>query len=136
VSFEYGPRRVQAQVIEDRGPLGIHGQRIYRVRRDLEEAESTSFEVLEEDLEVAEAPATPNPLLKATLCYLRQGRQFTKISPERFAKTERRVTFHFADGTVEDRTFECDHGTFMQWWKQTSAYLRQMADAFDKPGEA
>jgi hypothetical protein len=131
----YGPRRVQAQVIEDRGPLGINGQRIYRLRRDLEDGESTSFELMEEDLEAAAAPATPNPLLKATLSFLRQGRQFTKIRPERSARSEREVTFHFSDGTEEARTFDVDHETFMRWWKETSAYLRQMADAFGSVGD-
>jgi hypothetical protein len=135
VSFLYGRRRVQAQIIEDRGPLGVNGRRIYRVRLDLEDAESTSFEVSEEDLEGATAPAAPNPLLRVTLAYLRRGRQFTRIAPEGYAKSERKVTFHFADGTEEVRTFECDHETFMRWWKETSAYLRQMADAFESTDE-
>jgi hypothetical protein len=131
----YGPRRVQAQFIEDRGPLGIHGQRIYRLRRDLEDGESTSIELKEEDLEAVEAPATPNPLLGATLGFLRQGRQFTKISPETYAKSERKAPFHFSDGREEARTFECDRETFMRWWKETSAYLRQMADAVGGVGD-
>jgi hypothetical protein len=135
VSFLYGPRRVQAQVIEDRGTLGIDGRRIYRVRLDLEDGESTSFELLEEDLESAKAPATANPLLKSTLGYLRRGRQFTRISPETHTRSERKVTFYFADGTEEVRTFECDHETFMRWWKETSAYLRHLADAFGRTRE-
>ena len=135
VSFQYGPGKAQAQIIEDRGTLGINGRRIYRVRLDLEDGESTSFELLEEDLESAMAPATANPLLKATLGYLRQGRQFTRISPKSNANSERKVTFRFADGTEEVRRFECDHKTFMRWWKETSAYLKHLADAFGSVGE-
>jgi hypothetical protein len=136
VSFLYGPRKVRAQVIEDRGPLGVHGRRIYRVRLDLENGQSTSFEQLEDDLESADAPESTNPLLKATLGYLRQGRQFTKISPERHtAKPERKVAFHFSDNSEEVHTFQCDHATFMRWWKETSAYLHQMAEAFGSSGE-
>jgi hypothetical protein len=136
VSFLYGPRRTQAQIIEDRGPIGVQGRRIYRVRLDLEQADSMAFELPEEDLERAKAPDIPNPLLKATLEYIRQGKQFKRISSETFPMTERRVTFHFADGTEEVRSFECDHETFMQWWKETSAYLRDLAEAFGRPGDA
>jgi hypothetical protein len=135
VSFLYGPRRALAQIIEDRGPIGMRGRRLYRVRLDLEQADPITFELPEEDLERAKAPDTPNPLLKATLEYIRQGKQFKRISPESYPMTERRVTFHFSDGSKEIRTFECDHETFMRWWKETSAYLRQMADAFGSVGD-
>jgi hypothetical protein len=102
VSFLYGPRKVRAQVIEDRGPLGVHGRRIYRVRVDVEDGESARLEQLEEDLESAEAPESTNPLLNTTLEHLRQGRQFTKISPERYNETrEPKVAFHFSDGSGE-----------------------------------
>jgi hypothetical protein len=76
----------------------------------------------------------PNPLLRVTLDYLSQGKRFEQITPERLPKSrKRKVTFHFADGTEEVRAFEGDHATFMKWWKDTSAYLRRMADAFGEP---
>jgi hypothetical protein len=50
VSFPYGTRRVWAQVIEDRGPLGVNGRRIYRIRLGEESGESIAFEVPEDDL--------------------------------------------------------------------------------------
>jgi len=58
VSFEYGLRRVWAQIIEDRGPLGVNGRWIYRVRvdDDPESGESDRFEVPEDDL----APGEPD----------------------------------------------------------------------------
>jgi hypothetical protein len=131
VSLLYGPRRVLAQIVEDRGLLGMNGRRLYRVRLDPEQGEiPTAFEVPEEGLEPAEEPGGVNPLLKAALEYLGRGKRFVRISPEKFAQSERRVTFYFSDGTDEERTFECDHTTFTNWWKQTSDYLRGLADAF------
>ena len=50
VSFPYGSRRVSAQVIEDRGPLGVGRRRLYRVRVGDESGESVAFEVPETDL--------------------------------------------------------------------------------------
>ncbi len=50
VSFLYGTRKAVAQIIEDRGRLGVHGCRIYRVRLDQDHGEPTTFEVREEDL--------------------------------------------------------------------------------------
>ena len=32
VTLPYGPQRVLARVVEDRGPLGVERQRLYRVR--------------------------------------------------------------------------------------------------------
>jgi hypothetical protein len=123
-----------AQIVEDRGPLGVKGRRLYRVRLDPEQGETSSFEVPEEELEAAEGPGGANPLLKATLEYLGRGKRFVRISPKGYAKAEKKVTFHFSDGTEEERSFECDHATFMKWWKETSAYLRGLADAFGASG--
>jgi len=50
VSLLYGPRTVLAQVVEDRGPIGVHGRRLYRVRIELAQGESTTLEVPEEYL--------------------------------------------------------------------------------------
>jgi hypothetical protein len=44
---------VLAQVVEDRGPIGYRGRRLYGVRLDFALGESTTFEVPEEDLEAA-----------------------------------------------------------------------------------
>ncbi len=50
VSLLYGPRTVLAQIIEDRGPLGVRGRRLYRIRLALGQEEPTTFEAPEEDL--------------------------------------------------------------------------------------
>ncbi len=78
--------------------------------------------------------AAINPLLEATLDFLRQGKQFTAISPDKIGGSDRKVTFRFSDGTEEVRAFQCDHSTFMEWWRRTTGYLRHAgsaADAFD-----
>jgi hypothetical protein len=53
VVFPFGIRRVLAEIIEDRGPIGHRGRRLYRVRIDRSEPEPTMTEVPEEDLEMA-----------------------------------------------------------------------------------
>ncbi len=53
VSLLYGTRRVFAQVIEDRGPLGVNGRRLYRIRLDQDQDEAGTFEVREEYLAAA-----------------------------------------------------------------------------------
>lgn len=70
-----------------------------------------------------------NPLLEAVVDYLLQGKQFTAISPDLIETSKREVRFSFSDGTGEARTFQCDHATFMDWWKQTTSYLRYAASA-------
>jgi len=56
VTFLYGPKRVTAKVVEDRGLLGVHGQRLYRVQLDDEPGDSSAFEMPENELETAVAP--------------------------------------------------------------------------------
>jgi hypothetical protein len=56
VTLPYGPQRVLAQVVEDRGPLGVRRRRLYRVRLDQDETEAGTFEVREEFLEAAGKP--------------------------------------------------------------------------------
>lgn len=53
VALLYGPRTVLAQVIEDRGPLGVRGRRLYSICLDPGKGEATTLEVPEEDLEAA-----------------------------------------------------------------------------------
>ncbi len=60
VSFLYGPKKVLAQIIEDRGRLGVKRRRLYRVRLDRDDDEPTTFEIPEENLEKApEAEKAP-----------------------------------------------------------------------------
>jgi hypothetical protein len=56
VAFDFGPRKVAAKVVEDRGRIGVHGRRIYRVRLDDESVDPSTFEVPENELETTPAP--------------------------------------------------------------------------------
>jgi hypothetical protein len=59
VTLPYGPQRVLAQVIEDRGTFGVDRQRLYRVRLGPDREETDAFEIREEFLQPAARPA-PN----------------------------------------------------------------------------
>lgn len=51
VTFLYGPEKVAAEIVEDRGPLGEYGRRLYRVRINAGQEDESSFEIPEEDIE-------------------------------------------------------------------------------------
>src|SRR4051794_27876431 len=67
VTFQYGVQPAFAQIIEDRGLLGINRTRLYRIRLDQDSAEPTAFEKPEELMEKAVADKA------AILRYLKQG---------------------------------------------------------------
>ena len=67
VTFQYGTWQAFAQIIEDRGPLGINRRRLYRIRLDLDHDEPIAFEMSEDDME----KATPDKA--AILHYLKRG---------------------------------------------------------------
>jgi hypothetical protein len=83
VSFEYGPRRITAQIVEDRGALGVQGRRLYRIRPMPSREDSHDFELAEEELELATPPdavngGSPDAGTAATprsfdVVYIRQG---------------------------------------------------------------
>ena len=56
VSFLYGARRVLAQIIEDRGPIGVNRRRLYRVQMNLDPSEIATSEIPEDHLEAAPPP--------------------------------------------------------------------------------
>jgi hypothetical protein len=58
VSFLVGFRKVLAQVVEDRGLVGIQGRRVYLLQIDQSEDGGTAIEVPEADLEPAPAITT------------------------------------------------------------------------------
>ena len=55
VTLRYGLSDVPARIIEDRGPLGVRGRRLYRVLM----VDDRDFEVPEEDLEPATGHESP-----------------------------------------------------------------------------
>jgi hypothetical protein len=66
VKFNYGPTKVYAKIVEDRGPLGVHGRRLYRVQLDDDQLyrveldddsrKISAFEMPENELETALPP--------------------------------------------------------------------------------
>lgn len=53
VRFQYGARKARAQVIEDRGRLGIARRRLYRIRLAEDPTAADAFEMPEDELEAA-----------------------------------------------------------------------------------
>src|SRR4051794_21294725 len=71
VSFSYGPSRVLAKVLEDRGPLGVRGRRLYRVQPPADQFEESSpFEMPEDELETASPPVRQGFEVR----YVREGK--------------------------------------------------------------
>lgn len=72
VSFEFGLRQVRGKIVEDRGPLGVKGRRIYGVQLDMDPLESMFFELPEDELQStteADAPLKTGEIRD----YLRNG---------------------------------------------------------------
>jgi hypothetical protein len=68
VSMPGATSRAFAQIIEDRGPIGVNGRRLYRVRYDINPEEPHLFEMPEDELE----PTVP-PDRAAVIRYLKGG---------------------------------------------------------------
>jgi hypothetical protein len=48
--YVFGGREVQVEVIEERGPIGVGGRHLVRIRKPLDYAEPLEFTVAEADL--------------------------------------------------------------------------------------
>jgi len=73
VKFDYGPKKVSARIVEDRGPLGVKGRRLYRVQLDEKLGDASAFEMPENELD-----ATPPPVRQSyDVRYSRQGKTNT-----------------------------------------------------------
>jgi hypothetical protein len=68
VAFPYGTRNLIAQVVEARGPLGVKGRHLYRIRVAREFGEPDSFEMPEDELEPASLPDKA-----AIIKYMKEG---------------------------------------------------------------
>ena len=71
-----------------------------------------------------------NPLLLDAADFVHRGRELSQVEPDKTGVASRRVRFVFRDGTAETRSYQCNHAQFMDWWKQTAAFLRAAATAF------
>jgi len=76
VRFLYGPEKVAGEIVEDRGPLGDHGRRLYRVRINAGREDESSFEIAEEVIESRDQDAntvqTPGLRQEFNITYTRR----------------------------------------------------------------
>jgi hypothetical protein len=76
VRFLYGTEKVAGEILEDRGPLGEYGRRLYRVRINAGRDDESSFEIPEEDIERRElgtnSDETPGLRQEFTVTYVRR----------------------------------------------------------------
>ncbi len=76
VRFLYGIEKVAGEIVEDRGPLGDFGRRLYRVRINAGQEDESSFEIPEEDLESRDPDTasvqTPGLRQEFDVTYVRQ----------------------------------------------------------------
>ena len=77
VSFLYGPRQVNGEIVEDRGPLGAFGRRMFLVRADVSPEQETAFEIPEDNLEdfsqESVDSASPGRRVEFSVAYTRLG---------------------------------------------------------------
>jgi hypothetical protein len=77
VAFLYGPQKVPGEILEDRGPLGLYGHRIYRVRLDRGQEDAATLEVPESNILGPWLPMyqdeTPGNRQEFNVTYTRKG---------------------------------------------------------------
>ncbi len=56
VTFPFGTRNAVAQVIEDRGPIGVKGRRLFRIEITWDDREPDRFEMPEDEMMPAAPP--------------------------------------------------------------------------------
>lgn len=66
-----------------------------------------------------------NPIMQAIIANVVAGRKIVRVTVDNQYQPTRAV-FEFADGRTDELPVECDHQTFMGWWKQTSSYIHSM----------
>ncbi len=60
VQFSFGSSQVQGEIVEDRGPIGAQGRRLFQVRIARDPYEAEVFEMPEDEIElVPEQEKTP-----------------------------------------------------------------------------
>jgi hypothetical protein len=64
-----------------------------------------------------------NPFIQATLGHVEAGKQIGRITMDKRHEPSK-VIFEFVDGTTAETPVQCDHQTFIEWWKRTGMYIR------------
>jgi hypothetical protein len=148
VMFPFGLRRVIVEIIEDRGPIGYRGRRLYGVRLNRSRTNPRTTEVPEEDLELPPKEIlTPDaalergistedwPRLEFDFRYIRNGKTNTWMAMPEFCRV--------LEG--EDGSGVAGYAT--EWWKPRAAgkenaasviidqeYDPRLRDPRDQPG--
>ncbi|MBL8800033.1 MAG: hypothetical protein JNM56_39485 [Planctomycetia bacterium] len=74
VRFNFGKRRISGVVVEDRGPIGVQGRRLFQVDVPLDPFDPMTLELPESEMEAIPAGETPAPLdRQAIIDYLIHG---------------------------------------------------------------
>jgi hypothetical protein len=107
VAFLYGPQKVPGEIVEDRGPLGVYGRRLYRVRIDRGEDDTTTFEIPEEDIDGPWRPEnlneTPGARQEFDITYIRGKKTNSWIASTKRGKLYRGVSAKGAVGYTTGR---------------------------------
>jgi hypothetical protein len=105
VTIQYGTEPWLAQVLEDRGRIGVEGTRFYRIRLQ-DSDEDAAFEAREQDLEPAVLPDKA-----AVLRYLRDGGLVAILSANLAGgRHQPRAWFTFGPEGGVVHTFSADRG--------------------------
>lgn len=73
VRIEFGRGKVTGEVVEERGPIGGQGSRLYQVLVPMEPFEPMLMELREDEMEVANGTATPTIGKQQIINYLGNG---------------------------------------------------------------
>ncbi len=70
--------------------------------------------------------ADENPVLSKLQQDASAGRKIVRVVPDKGARADRQVVFHYSDEKSETIQTESSHETFIAWWKQASMYWEIM----------
>jgi hypothetical protein len=78
-----------------------------------------------------------NPIIEELVRHLQHGRQVKRIHPDFTAQPNKKVMFYFEDGSSSILQTECDHTTFMRWWRELFSFIRMAhkVQEVDEPSE-
>lgn len=74
-----------------------------------------------------------NPINDELLLLIQEGKSILKLSPEMHLQPNKKVFFHFENGSTHELQTESDHSTFMRWWRETSALLYRLRRVDNMP---
>jgi hypothetical protein len=65
-----------------------------------------------------------NPIIEELVIHLLNGKEVRRIHPDASAGANKKVTFFFGDNSSSVLQTDCDHKTFMRWWRHLDSFLR------------